>query len=238
VERRGDDDDTDLPPGQHAIDAFPRWGLPRFVRWKPAIPEAPRLLLGGDVRNPHAIGLHALDAVPRREQVSDLHCVTTWTRRGLRWSGWAFGDVYRQVVARAAPEDGVRFVVFRGLDDYWIQLPLDDALAGDVLLADRVDGRPLSAKHGAPLRLVAPAHYAYKSAKHLCAIELRREPATPATQDWREHSRGRVALEERGSVLPGRVFRVVYRTFLPLMMRAYLGPAARSAAAEKRAGTP
>ena len=55
---------------------------------------------------------------------------------------------------------------------------LEDALADDVLLADRLDGAPLDAKHGAPVRLVAPAHYGFINVKHLCRIEvLTGEPA-------------------------------------------------------------
>jgi len=218
-----------LPPGQRAIDAFPRWGLPRFVRQRPTVPRSPALRLGGDVRRPHDLPLEALATVPRREQLSDLHCVATWTRRRLHWSGWLLRDVYEQlIVPRAAPRADARFAVFHGLDGYRTRLPLEDAFAADVLLADALDGRPLSLAHGAPLRLVAPAHYGYKSAKHVCGIELWREPPEPVTQDWREHPRARVALEERGSVLPGWAFRVVYRAFLPLMLRAYLPPARRS----------
>jgi DMSO/TMAO reductase YedYZ molybdopterin-dependent catalytic subunit len=50
-------------------------------------------------------------------------------------------------------------------------LLLSDLLAAEVLLADILDGLPLSMEHGAPLRLVAPAHYGYKSVKHLSGIE-------------------------------------------------------------------
>lgn len=40
----------------------------------------------------------ALRAVPRVEQVSDLHCVTTWSVRGLKWSGWRFRDFFEMIV--------------------------------------------------------------------------------------------------------------------------------------------
>ncbi len=212
-----------LPPGQHPIHDFPRWGLPQFVRQRPALPPHPRLWLGGAVTHPQEVGLEqGLETVTRREQVSDLHCVTTWTRCGLHWSGWRLRDVYEQIVVpRARPRGEVRFLVFRGFDGYRTWLPLEDALAPDVLLADRLDGRPLSRAHGAPLRIVAPAHYGYKSTKHLCAVECWDDPLDPPTQDWREHPRARVALEERGEVLPGWMYRTVYRAFLPLMLRAY-----------------
>ena len=63
-------------------------------------------------------------------------------------------------------------VRFAGLDGHWSVMLLEDALADDVLLADHLDGAPLDAKHGAPVRLVAPAHYGFVNVKHLCRIEL------------------------------------------------------------------
>jgi len=48
----------------------------------------------------------------------------------------------------------------------------EDALADGVLIADRLDGRPLDGDHGAPARLVSPNQYGLVSTKHLCRIEL------------------------------------------------------------------
>src|SRR5206468_22508 len=45
-------------------------------------------------------------------------------------------------------------------------------LAEDVLIAERLDGRPLDGDHGAPARLVSPNQYGFVSTKHLCRIEL------------------------------------------------------------------
>ena len=114
-----------------------------------------------------------LERVARVEQCSDFHCVTTWTRRALHWRGVRFAGFYQQVVVPlAAPSPELTFVVLRGQDGARTCLPLDDLLAPDVLLADRLDVEPLSIEHGAPLRLVAAAHYGYKSVKHLNRIEL------------------------------------------------------------------
>lgn len=126
-----------------------------------------------------------------------------------------FSDFYEQVVLpRAGPRADCAYVVLRGLDGFRTSLPLTDALAPDVLLADRLDDAALTLEHGAPLRLIAPAHYAYKSVKHLAAIELRqtgvRSLAGPG-----EHPRGRVDLEQRGQGLPGWAYRQLWRAVLP-----------------------
>lgn len=214
-----------LPPGQHAVRDLPRWGLPRFLRVRPILPATPVVEIAGDVTHGARIDLAE---VPRRDVTADLHCVTTWSRPGLRWSGWSVRDVWeRLVVPRTQPAPDVRFVVVHGLDGYWTSLPLDDLLAPDVLLADRLDDVPLARAHGAPLRLVAPAHYGYKQAKHVAILELRRALPEGRTQVWFEHPRARVAFEERGPLLPGVAYRALYRATLPLMRWGYTRAARR-----------
>ena len=156
----------ELPPGQTEIPDFPRWGLPEYVlRW-PEVPARPVLHLSGDVQTSCELALDALAALPRQEQVSDFHCVTTWSRRGLRWSGYRMRDFYEQIfVPRTLPNRDARYLVLVGLDGYRTSFPLQDALGADVMLADQLDSEALSVEHGAPIRLVAPAHYGYKSAK-------------------------------------------------------------------------
>jgi DMSO/TMAO reductase YedYZ molybdopterin-dependent catalytic subunit len=133
------------------------------------------------------------------------------------WSGARFADFYHQVVVPlAAPAADATFVVLHGQDGARMSLPLEDLLATDVLLADRLNGQPLSIAHGAPLRLVAPAHYAYKSVKHIDRIELWRSSASyrPVGFRFMVHPRARVAHEERGQWVPGWVLRYLYRPLI------------------------
>jgi DMSO/TMAO reductase YedYZ molybdopterin-dependent catalytic subunit len=212
---------TPLPPGQRARDDFPRFGATPYADRFPAQAERVCLHIGGDVHSPLTLE-QAWAELPRTEVRADFHCVTTWSHRGLVWGGVRFADVYRQVVlplSGAAPD--ATFVVMRAQDGYRSSLPLQDLLADDVLLADTLDGKPLPIAHGAPLRLVAPAHYGYKNVKHLDRLEFRRSSAgfRPVGPRFMAHDRARVALEERGQGVPGWVLRWLYR---PL-----IGPTAR-----------
>src|SRR4249920_2923874 len=161
-----------LPHGQRARSDFPRFGHTAFADRFPARPRLIELQIGGDLRQPMSLGAH-WESLPRIHQRSDFHCVTTWTKQGLRWGGVRFRDIcarLAQVGAGIAP--GSQLVEFRAQDGYRSALPLADLLADDVLLADELDGEPLPLAHGAPLRLVAPAHYGYKNVKHLKQINF------------------------------------------------------------------
>jgi DMSO/TMAO reductase YedYZ molybdopterin-dependent catalytic subunit len=214
---------TLLPPGQFEIDHFPPFGLERFARRLPANTLRIKLAIQGDVESSITVE-DDFCALPRVDQTSDLHCVTTWTRRRLTWSGVRFADFYeRIVVPRARPRVDATFVILRGQDGYAPSLPLADLLAADVLLADRLHGQPLSIDHGAPLRLVAPAHYGYKNVKHLCTVGFWRDRRAyrSATYWFMDHPRARVAFEERGRVVPGWMLRYLYRPVIPRTIREF-----------------
>ena len=207
---------TPLPPGQREIEDFPRFGLTPFAVRFPTRVDAARLEIVGDVARSVIVG-DELAAVERVEQCSDFHCVTTWSKRSLRWSGIRFADFHRQIVVPLAePAGDACFVVIHGQDGARTSMPLDDLLAPDVLLADRLDGQPLTIAHGAPLRLVAPAHYGYKSVKHVDRLEFWRSDARyrPLGLRFMVHPRARVALEERGQWVPGRLLRYLYRPLI------------------------
>ncbi|MCA1606350.1 MAG: molybdopterin-dependent oxidoreductase, partial [Acidobacteria bacterium] len=90
---------------------------------------ATSITLKGEVATPSMITLAELASMPRVEQVSDLHCVTTWSYCGIRWSGFRFRDVHtRLILPRVNPRAEARWVVFRGADGYRASLLLDDAL--------------------------------------------------------------------------------------------------------------
>ena len=205
-----------LPPGQREIENFPRFGLTPFAVRFPTAIETAKIQIVGDVETSVEVGIE-LGHIARVEQCSDFHCVTTWTRRALQWSGIRFSDFYRQIVVPlAGPSPDATFVVLRGQDGARSSLPLEDLLAPDVLLADRLNGQPLSIAHGAPLRLVAPAHYGYKSVKHINRIEFWRSSANyrPFGLRFMVHPRARVANEERGQWIPGWVLRYLYRPLI------------------------
>jgi DMSO/TMAO reductase YedYZ molybdopterin-dependent catalytic subunit len=204
------------PPGQRERADFPRFGTTQFARRLPA-PVADTTL---EVRGRVGKALDLVDplrGLPRIEQVLDFHCVTTWSRRGLRFGGVRFVDFFEQVLRpQVQPAAEATLVQLRGADGAYTGLLLEDLLAPDVMLADTLDSAPLSLAHGAPLRLVAPAHYGYKWVKHLMRLEFRRpdEGYRVSAFAFMDHPRARTALEERGRGAPGWLLRRLYRPLI------------------------
>ena len=159
---------------------------------------APRLLktrpwtvaIDGLCRKP---GRYAFDDLVRANRVQDrtyrLRCVEAWSMV-VPWQGIPLRDV----LARAEPAPGARFVEFTTLHDpaqmpgqrrgvlewpYVEGLRLDEAMHPLTLLAIGIYGKPLPAQNGAPLRLVVPWKYGFKSIKSIVRIRFTdRQPRT------------------------------------------------------------
>jgi DMSO/TMAO reductase YedYZ molybdopterin-dependent catalytic subunit len=207
-----------LPKGQHAIDHFPRMGLPKRLAIRAPVPDEPTLSVAGC-----EFTSADLATVPRRDQVSDFHCALTWSKLDVRWGGWALRDVYEQlIVPRVRRADDVRYLKFVAADGFYASLALEFALADGVLLADMLDGEPLPFEHGAPWRIVAPAHYGYKNVKHLRAIELCASYPSPfgGGGGILQHRDALVEREQRAQLLPGVVYRHLNAIGRPAGLRA------------------
>lgn len=156
-----------LPPGQHlAKERFPVLDLGIRPGLKPA---DWRLSIGGLVESPWCLDWEAFQGLPRVEEASDFHCVTTWSVFDARWGGVAVGEI----LSRVRPRPEARFLFVTCYDGYTTNLPVGAIQRAGVLLADRLHGKPLPEKHGGPVRLVVPQLYAWKSAKFVKAIEFR-----------------------------------------------------------------
>ncbi len=154
-----------LPPGQHLTSGFPVLDL--GVR-PPVNLETWSLDVTGEVATPLRLSWEEFRALPRSREVRDFHCVTTWSKYDVRWGGVLF----RVIAERAGLKPSAQFVIATGGEGYTTNLPLEDCMRDDVILADELDGKPLPLEHGGPVRLVVPHLYAWKSAKFLCGLRF------------------------------------------------------------------
>jgi DMSO/TMAO reductase YedYZ molybdopterin-dependent catalytic subunit len=139
---------------------------------KPALPTATwTLTIDGACAHPITLGWNDFLGLEQTDDVSDFHCVTTWSRFDVPWRGVRLAEL----LALAVPDDGARFLMCHAYDGYTTNLPLAEALKPDVLLVHTADGAPLPQDHGGPVRMITPQLYAWKGAKWIKRLELMRE---------------------------------------------------------------
>jgi DMSO/TMAO reductase YedYZ molybdopterin-dependent catalytic subunit len=159
-----------LPPGQHLVKNWPVLDLGQ----QPNISTSTwKLDIRGLVEHPVTLSWSDFQALEQSTKVTDIHCVTTWSRYDNKWKGVSTRDLLDLVMPR--PE--AHFVMLTSFDGYTTNLPLVDFAAEDAILATSWEGAPLSRDHGGPMRLVVPHLYFWKSAKWLSRIELIAEDA-------------------------------------------------------------
>jgi DMSO/TMAO reductase YedYZ molybdopterin-dependent catalytic subunit len=161
-----------LPVGQHEVKNWPVLDLGEhpdvaLASWK--------LEVGGLVENPFTLNWDQFLALPQVDDISDFHCVTTWSRYNNHWRGVRFSTIAEMAV----PLDSAKHVLCSGYDfmpgsyiPYTTNLPLARAVDADVLLVHTWEGRPLPREHGGPVRMITPKLYAWKGTKWIRKIEF------------------------------------------------------------------
>ena len=154
-----------LPPGQKEVKTWPVLDL----GVQPAVkPENWRLRIGGLVENPLHWTLPEFMALPQIDSVSDIHCVTQWSRYDNHWQGVSA----KTLLDLVKPKPEARHVIFTAYDGYTTNVTLPVFAEENVLLAHSWEGRPIPREHGGPVRVVIPDWYFWKSPKWITRIEL------------------------------------------------------------------
>ena len=161
-----------LPVGQHEVKNWPVLDLGE----QPDVStDTWKLEVGGLVENPMTLTWDQFLALPQAEDVSDFHCVTTWSRFDNRWRGVRF----KTIAELAVPKESAHHVLCTGYDfmpgsyiPYTVNLPLARAVEDDVLLVHTWESKPLPREHGGPCRMITPKLYAWKGAKWIRKIEF------------------------------------------------------------------
>jgi DMSO/TMAO reductase YedYZ molybdopterin-dependent catalytic subunit len=135
--------------------------------------RAYRLVVDGSVDRPQAFSLDRLGAMSQTSEITRHDCVDGWSAIA-QWSGVRLSEILAIVALR----EDARYVVFHCMDrderglQYYESLDLQQATHPQTLLALRMNGAPISAEYGAPVRLRVPTQLGYKSAKWIQRIEV------------------------------------------------------------------
>jgi len=181
-----------VPPGQHLAKGFPilTYGP------TPQINQPEWQLRVWGTAQEQVITWDQLMALPQREFTADFHCVTTWSKLDVRWSGVKVTDL----IAQLSIDSKAAHVMIHCYGGYTTNLALGDFLREENFLAHSLFGEPLPVEHGGPLRLVVPHLYAWKSAKWINGLEFLTEQALGFWERNGYHDRGEPWAEERYSL--------------------------------------
>jgi DMSO/TMAO reductase YedYZ molybdopterin-dependent catalytic subunit len=160
---------TWLPPGQIETRRFPIVGERAPSRDLLEDPPSWRMGIGGLVKRPMRFDLGEFVAMAARDLVFDIHCVTSWTRFGSRFTGIPLADLLE--LTGVSPDAGFASFESYSSRGHTTSLPLAVALA-DSWVVHSFEGEPLSIEHGGPVRVVTPGRYFYKSVKWLKGVVL------------------------------------------------------------------
>lgn len=153
-----------LPPGQHAVEKILDMGgtpgTATVANWN--------LRIHGEVERPIVLSYEDLLNLDQVHIICDVHCVTGWTLLDSSWSGVRLGTI----MDRVKPSKSGGFIIFEAAEGYTSNVPISDARKENVLLAHSFFGEKLQRAHGAPVRVVIPDRYFYKSAKWIEAVKV------------------------------------------------------------------
>lgn len=148
-----------IPPGQHAVKAL----VPMGGAAGPGKIDDWHLKISGLVEQPQTISFRNLMGLNQMNLTCDVHCVTGWTLLDSKWAGVRITEI----IKRVGVKNSARFVIFEGHAGYSSNIPLDEAVKENAILAHQFFGKRLPRAHGAPLRALIPDRYFYKSVKWL-----------------------------------------------------------------------
>ena len=181
-----------VPPGQRVTD---KWPVLHYGN-VPTIDNSKWTFnISGLVEPERSLSYDEFMSLPRVKVLSDIHCVTRWSKLDNLWEGPRTAVIKQ--LTRILPE--ARFVLVHAAGEFTANLSVEDFFQPDVLFAVKHDGKPLTPEHGAPVRLVVPRLYLWKSAKWVTGVEFLKEDRPGFWESAGYHNRGDPWKEERYS---------------------------------------
>jgi DMSO/TMAO reductase YedYZ molybdopterin-dependent catalytic subunit len=152
-----------------------------------------RLRVYGEVEQPLELTYAELLKLRQTDQTCDVHCVTRWSMLDSQWRGVLLSDLAERVKVKSS----ARYVIFEAAHGYTSNVPLDEALRPNVLVAHHFGGDPLASEHGGPVRALVPELYFWKSAKWLTAVRFSAHDEPGFWENRGYHNHGDPWHEER-----------------------------------------
>ncbi len=161
-------DPARLPPGQYSTDRFPVLHAGSVPIYKDL--DAWDFQIFGEVETPLTLKWDEFRALDTAEVVTDIHCVTKWSKFDTVWRGVPIAAL----AALVGVKSSASHIMLHSEFGFTANVPIQDAMGpGRVaLFAFEYDSKPLDPEHGYPLRFFLPHLYFWKSAKWVRKLEF------------------------------------------------------------------
>jgi DMSO/TMAO reductase YedYZ molybdopterin-dependent catalytic subunit len=155
--------------------------------------KAWRLKLGGLVDHPLDLSLDDIRSRPRQTQALTLSCISNPVGGDLISASFWTGVPFKAILEEAGLKEGVKEIYIESADGFYESVPLGEALDGRTLLVYEMNGEPLTADHGFPLRVYIPGHFGMKQPKWIVRMEAidHKGKGFWVDRDWSETARVR-----------------------------------------------
>jgi len=183
--------DARLPPGQY--DTGNQWPVLTAEVTPHLDTSTWTFRVEGLVEQPVTWTWDEIHALPPSEFAGDIHCVTTWSKFDVHFSGVSVDTL----LAAARPLPTATYVLAFSHTGYTTNLPLADVTGGKAWVVWDYEGHPLTAEHGGPARLLVPHLYFWKSAKFVAGLRLLDHDEPGFWERNGYHDRGDPWLEQR-----------------------------------------
>jgi DMSO/TMAO reductase YedYZ molybdopterin-dependent catalytic subunit len=178
-----------VPPGQYLAKGFPVLSYGET----PQINTDRWLLKVWGLVKDKSFDWSDLMNLPQQDFTADFHCVTRWSKLDVTWTGVKITDLFETLEI----DPKATHVLQHCYGGYTTNLSLEDFARPENFLAHTLNGEPLPADHGGPLRSVVPHLYAWKSAKWINGIEFLDHDEAGFWERNGYHMRGEPWAEER-----------------------------------------
>jgi DMSO/TMAO reductase YedYZ molybdopterin-dependent catalytic subunit len=183
---------TPLPPGQYLERGFPVLSAgptPRtsLDEWAFALEHEGQKLASWTWKE--------FLELPQSEIAVDIHCVTSWSKLDTQWKGVSIENLLDS--AGIEPPEPYAMAFCEG--GYTTNLPVEDLLKDNSMVAFEYDGQPLEPEHGGPARLLIPHLYFWKSAKWVRGLRFMGSDEPGFWEGYGYHMYGDPWLEQRNS---------------------------------------
>ena len=140
------------------------------------------LRIYGEVERPVVLSYKELLNMDQIQITCDIHCVTGWTLLDSSWIGVRLTTI----IDKVRPRKSGGFINFKDAAGYTSNVPINEIHKENVILAHTFFSEKLPKEHGAPVRVVVPDLYFYKSSKWLEAVKVspRDEPGFWESQGY------------------------------------------------------